>query len=208
MKHKKCRVVRLATKGLSNIAIGNETGRLLYFPAKGVTNELHNNKIQTQHLYILSDEEIKEGDYFMNTGTPVLSEPASLKDCTYIKQNNLVSLKKIIVSTDQSLGLPRPSGSFIKKYCELGGIDEVLVEYITTVAELGSIEPYRSHPEDLPNYISNPILKVAPDNTITIKAIKDSWTREEVKDLIKKYSRDTHGIYHSPDMNNWIKENL
>jgi hypothetical protein len=36
----------------------------------------------------------------------------------------------VIGTTDESLGLPKPSQAFIEKYCKVGGIDEVLIEYI------------------------------------------------------------------------------
>ena len=39
--------------------------------------------------------------------------------------------KKIIASTDSSLNLPKLSNDFIKKYCEVGGIDEIMIEYET-----------------------------------------------------------------------------
>ena len=55
-------------------------------------------------------------------------------------------------------------------------------------------------------------LKINPDNTISIKPIKESWTREEVEELLdnlwdnimdNKYSK-----VNSKEYENWVKKNL
>lgn len=56
--------------------------------------------------------------------------------------------------------------------------------------------------------------KVAPDNTISIYPIKESWNREEVIELIKKFNNDLEysGRWETMsikfNIENWIKENL
>ena len=107
-----------------------------------------------QHLYILSDDEIKEGDWYLLDDNTINKASANLR----YKNHE----KKIIASTDSSLKLPRPSNEFNKKYCEEGGINEVLVEYMD----------YK-----LNNEIQE-VLKVAPDNTITIYPIKETFSKE------------------------------
>lgn len=139
-------------------------------------------EVDFQHLYFLSDEEIKEGDW-------VIHESHGIKRvlrCEEIVGKSIVTekgksscwidyCKKIIASTDQSLliskstfyktedyddtdtYIPRPSNEFLQAYCKADGkIDEVLVEvnYGTGVFKgvTGS-------------------LKISPDNTITIKPI-------------------------------------
>lgn len=104
---------------------------------------------QPQHLYLLSEENISKNDYvydsidgmiaqFVNETAVVL---ANQQKETYGKK----TFFKIIATTDKSLlidyydsdsyGIPQrfplPSFDeiFLKKYCELGGIDKVLVEY-------------------------------------------------------------------------------
>lgn len=141
-----------------------------------------------QHLYFLSDEEIKEGDYVIDeTG---LFGPVEREDV-------LINPKKIIATTDfltriehdESVPypkgiqhiLPKPSNEFLKMYCELEGIDEVLVEY-----EEYTETKYSSNID-----ISIPAikLKVAPDNTITIKPIESKLIQSQMKQkkiLIKK----------------------
>src|SRR5690606_18946949 len=130
----------------SPIFIGKRDNKLHYF-FKG---DKPNNAI-FQHLYILSNEEIKEGDWcILDLG--IFNKPVKVIS---VREDNpifkvkidggiarLEKLRKIIATTDSSLNeqdrfngksweklLPRPSNEFLKKYCELGGIDEVLVEY-------------------------------------------------------------------------------
>lgn len=78
------------------------------------------------HLYILSDEAIKEGDWCINNNNnDTLYQPNCLGDNS--------NWKKVIATTDTSLNLPLIPQNFIKLYIEqynLGSIiTEVKVEY-------------------------------------------------------------------------------
>lgn len=164
-----------------------------------------------QHLYTLSSEEIKEGDWFYDSifkqimkcskvGSLgiIYSDEASIN---FASNDQLDRIYKIIVSTDESLGLPRFSNDFLKKYCELGGIDKVLIEYVE-IMEIGldTIE-YRT---------GKYVLKVAPDYTVSIKPfkVKDSWTEDEVvnftANMISQYKQGNTNIENS----NLIRKNL
>lgn len=162
---KKCKIIKLPGK-ISNI-FREDNGGLCYY-----NNPVSTDGIGTpQHLYILSDEVYfshKKGDWVYESDNTIPVYQFTYDICEY-------PLRRIIASTNPSLNLPRPSDSFIKKYCELGGIDEVMVEYNELVDETQN------------DWFGNaPIiqkLKVAPDNTITIKKIKESWSREEVEYL-------------------------
>jgi len=160
----------------------------------------------SQHLYIVSDDSIREGDW--------------ITDGKYIEKaieaDYLVS-KKIIATTDPSLTkemycvssgwynepLPRPSNDFIKKYCEIGGIDEIMVEYESHTDNMPAEEdmdlPWRAYIDYRP--------KVAPDGTISIKPCKTMWTRDEVIHLLYE-----HTAYMldggSADLEEWIEKNL
>lgn len=204
MKYEKIKVVMLPTEKASKIWKDKEEGEIQY-------GDCHpdNPDWVAQHLYFLSNEEIKEGDWYLNND--VLFRADNVFDNGNNPNQNKYN-KKIIATTDESLkipydgttpiskdwsgkSLPRPSNEFLKKYCELGGIDEVIVEY----------EEY-----DWNEYTDtywNSKLKVAPDNTITIKSIKDSWNREEVVKLIKEF-HNCICDHPARSVNNWIKENL
>jgi len=181
-----------------------------------------------QHLYFLSDEEIKEGDWVLwNMGNEFQVLKIDVIDYTFERQRD--ECIKIIAATDPMLShnectecrgwgndqkgycsnckgtgngkiFPRPSDSFIKKYCELGGIDEVMVEY----------EDYLTEELALKGSFTNYRLKISPDNTITIKKVKDSWSKEEVIQLFTKYKNWELGRinWSKESLNKWIEENL
>ena len=188
-----------------------------------------NDRFQPQHIYFLSDEIIKEGDWIYVTKehfkTRIFKcEPIPFKEEVWVNENKDIC-KKIIASTDPFLNrkweeregeqfagfvphLPRPSDSFIKKYCErVGGIDEVMVEYKEhqiCFAETQRDRCFRGSCDCRKELI----LKVAPDNTITIKAVKDSWNREEHINDIKRLIQLYETTYRDGDINKWIEENL
>ena len=145
------------------------------------------------HLYILSSEEIKEGDLCLIDNNVGQSKGYQVLQCKkididngwyYFKDFKTGRCKKIIATTDKYLSikkpseqspnrekfLPRPSDDFIKAFVEKQGkIDKILIEYQRPVHYSGE-------------YFENK-LKVSPDNTITIKPIqeeKTSWSRKEV----------------------------
>lgn len=152
----------------------NEKGKLNYaYPPSTEFENWYLEHYQYFHLYFTTDEEIKEGDYVHidtldndNKGriTVVLSLKGSHPVFNIeIKEgiSKLSLLKKIVASTDESLGLPKPSNDFLKSYCEKGGIDEVFVVYTNHEQETGE---FAHSDEELICYI-----KVAPNNTIIIK---------------------------------------
>ena len=214
-----------------------------------------------QHLYILSNEEIKEGDWFLSNLNEILKctkkedkfiwyERLTVPKVSEIAQPFSIHInlkpKKIIATTDKSLNpklykdneenagfggyyiwkngvvgkpqylskenynkfcLPQPSQSFIQKFVEEYNkgnvITEVMIEYETYFnhAPRGG-----SHEEPLWDIY----LKINPkDNTITIRKIKDSWTREEVVKLINKISEEVDfESATQKTIDKWIEENL
>ena len=155
-----------------------------------------------QHLYIISDDEIKKGDYIYCTITN------AIEIAKYNHDYLIRDWKKVIATTDTSLYihqketislpervfyLPQPSQQFIQKFVEEYNkgniITDVLVEY-----ELISNEEYFGNTinpdDDVPYFDEN--LKINPkDNTITIKKVKDSYSREEVDRLLDEQASKT-----------------
>ena len=139
--------------------------------------------------------------------------------------------REVLATTDESLEprnlycnsglfktkLPQPSQQFIEKFIEEYNrgnvITDVLIEY-----ELISNEEYFGNtvnPDyDVPYFDEK--LKINPkDNTITIKKVKDSWSREEVIEFgnkVKEYCKNgwksdsLHRVFFEWDK--WIEENL
>jgi hypothetical protein len=215
---KKIPVVMLPTEKASSLFLGL-TGRLKFDNKQLSTHP----KIINQHLYFLSDEEIKEGDWVYNH---ILNDVVQIKTSHiqnpinfFTEINKLKHAKKIIATTDESLFeqifyhpdgaiiggiesyklLPRPSQSFIERFIEKYNvgtpITHVMVEYV-------NLEPNEQ----------GLILKIAKDNTITIKPVKDSWTRKEhekdlrdLAQLISNKHRFGDGVF---DVDKWIEQNL
>lgn len=193
---------------------------------KIITKDLY-----TKHLYFLSNDEIRLNDWYY-TGARTSEygiHQANTERLVHIARDaqadKSIICKKVIVSTDESLGLPRPSDDFLKKYCELGGIDKVLVEYDTfkrvessdnyldDVIILNDTFKYKVIDKD-EDFNLFPILKVSPDNTITIKPfkVKDSWNREELEKLLHmcwiQATRKIHEPLTELGFSAWMKENI
>lgn len=152
---------------------------------------------KSYHLYILSDEEIKEGDWFIQNNKELLQykRKSNTIGCFFDNNNELQTFHsnkrlKIIASTDKSLNLPELSDTFtkeyIKEYNKGNKIEEVLVEYdselITKNEEDADYFNYDDGTKLNKNFNK---IKVSKDNTIIIKPIKNNYTKEEVKELCK-----------------------
>lgn len=197
----KARVFMLPTER-SKITISSIEGRLTFHLNEQLTVK---NCRTAQHLHITIDntiEKIKKGDWYIWEGysfkepiAPIIYQALNTNE-EGLKIINNGRSRKIIATTDESLGytdhrispvpnfcnLARPSDSFIKKYCNKGGIDEILVEYkCPQCSEWGYINSCRNNCNQ--KFIE---LKVALDNTITIRPIKNSWNSEEVEAIARK----------------------
>lgn len=185
-----------------------------------------------QNLYILSDEEIRENDWFINELNQVWQHNGKVQPS--------IKSKKIISTTNKSLSwiehddtVPYPKGKqyfvpqipqyfieyFISEYNKGNVIDKVEVGY-----EIGNWEHETSvhrkcvncgtsnHKLDAYNCKCTNTLKVNPDNIINIKPIKTSWNREEIIEILKK--REHHIAINMPlnckmlELKDWIKDNL
>lgn len=192
-----------------------------------------------QHLYLLSDEQPKKGEWSIYIPT------MKLHKC--IEDIIDDEFKKVIATTDESLieesrlmrecfplKIHKPSQEFIQYYVEQynkGNIIEwVDVEYDLAINDI---------------HCDKWELKVTPDNTINIspikdldywktnaeedyikvpisvlryiseleKSIKDSWSRDEVVELLKAFEHHTnlvkeYKLGNSLDLDDWISENL
>jgi len=135
MERKRCKVVMLPTED-RNSSIWLKDGGLYY--------DIHgkiSRKFIPQYLYFTTNEEIKDGDWGYH---PIVKEVKKMsKHDPYI-----CNYTKIIATTDPKLKiitgivgsgtgepLPQPSKAFIEKYCKVGGIDEVDVEYVRDMAK-------------------------------------------------------------------------
>jgi len=158
---KKAKVIMLPTAQDSRIFIHDGKLQSCYDEGVAVANDID---WQCQHLYIVSDDEIKEGDwcYYKNSfgGGNIICQAYKHKDDSRMLYDDgshdrsigegITPLegecKKIIATTDPELTvlkdvgdefevrweevrIAQPSKAFIEKYCKVGGIEDVLVEY-------------------------------------------------------------------------------
>lgn len=192
-----------------------------------------NKDYQCQHLYIISsDEDIKEGDYYICNSIIKKCKRIAVYTNVYLideldNEDIITTCKKIIATTNKSITIdteifgkdrykqfPEPStafiNSYIKAYNEGNPITEVLVEYET----FQNMDVYkdkhnikRDHVGD-DGYVYNDYkLKVDKDNKISTFKIKDSWSREEVTNILYKHTEDMLSGYKDT-LENWIEQNL
>ena len=191
---------------------------------KLILNGLKNDEYKEyQNFYIISDDEIKLFDWIYNNKENIVEQINSKTQLIFVLEENKENqtFKKIIATTDSSLWrpshkyasdvilLPQPSQQFIQKFVEEYNkgniITDVLVEY-----ELISNEEYFGNtinPDDDVPYFDERLKINLKDNSITIKKVKDSYTREEVENLI--YSAMKDRCYTTiAEWKKWIEENL
>ena len=188
----KCNVVMLSTEDAKAPILSYLNDKSIqYFPATIWSN----SDLTKRHLYITSDEVIKEGDWFiLNNCNPI---QCVMKDFPQAKD-----VKKIIATTDTSLGIALISKEFINYFIEQYNkgnvIKEVWVEFKVISNDL------------------SPVLHYNSKKIINIKPIKDSWSREEVTQLLHKYENDMlyygrDGYYRScfpKAIDDWANKNL
>lgn len=216
--YKKCQVAMLATNQkarIRDIVISPRYPNMIQ--RFGTFENSYENECKVQHLYIISEDVINEGDWFIDIDNSKLWQ--------YDKLNHTIpylNSKKIIATTDTNIialygnddemygkmkeGLPQPSQLFINKYIESYNkgniITDVMVEY----------EEYIETTYDSDIDVSIPILilKVSKDNTISIKRIKDTWNRKEVIDIIHNSHKAFmwEDNYSPTQLNKWINNNI
>ena len=178
----------------------NKPSRLVYdtnddlnLTSMKMVQEFSNKKV---HIYITSDEEIKDGDYYYDN---IVLQVRQWK--SFMIYNKLQH-KKIIATTDASLGLPQPSQQFIEKYIEEYNkgnvITDVLVEYEYLLDDR-TVLPYWK-------------LKMNTKNntiTITIKKLKETYSKDEVYQILEKYTSfiwNEVGIHYPISLGNDAKD--
>jgi hypothetical protein len=221
---KKHQIVMFPTNQKANIIKGIDINYLTLV-------ENWSGKGNPQHLYILSDEEIKVGDWCLLDQNVGASTGYDIQKCDFADIKNgwygfgimkTGRCQKIIATTDklrliikdefggiEAQHLPQPSQQFIEKYIESYNkgeiITDVLVEYELQITHDGRINSNTKMWEGLK--INH------KDNTITIKKVKDSYTKAEVIDItLKSFAAATQALILQKDIdvvyNEFIENNL
>lgn len=216
---KKKLVVMLPTEKASILGLQPKYKELVY-PTKNGTQGLI-----FQHLYFLSDEEIKEGEWCYVENKLLIKNDYEIlkvksikhvqgvvgyKEVSFYESTLKIGIRyctKIIAATDESFGLPMPSKKFIEKFIKKYN-DDTPITYVNVEYEIKSIN------QDEVDYF----IKVNPkDNTITIRSIKNVYTDADLKNLGRDIftslndeefneikMRDEYGIEKGKAINNWI----
>lgn len=211
-----CEAIMLPTSKADNALIKTNIGLgiLNYFKNEYFTQEyLKYINRSSYHLYIISLEEIKIGDWFYDTRDRIISNKPL--------QQTLFS-KKIIATTDKSLNLPKPSVDFINIFIDAHNsqqpITKVLVEIRENLSD-GWIPTY-NNPDNCnleksaePNGTFS--IKVNSSNEISIKKVKDTWTKEELKPILLQLTKDVVEYMNKSNdskthflIDTWINNNL
>lgn len=211
---KKCKVVMLPTKDKSQVCLNtyiNNTHNCsnLLFNLVPTFNyeDAKSMGFEYQHLYITSDDEIKEGDWcwdeindkifqFIHFNSGVLHSNSH--------SQHEGQCQKIIATTDKSLkankikdlftqegenkfyNLPQLPKAFIKDYCKVSGIDEVIVEY-EPKNQLSNLTI-----RNIDKYLR---VKTNSTNEILLYPVKNSWNREEVEEIVDLYESIINGDF-------------
>lgn len=192
------KVVMIATNEQSKVIL-DQNNKLLFFN----TTQRLAHKDEGRNLYILSNDEIKEEDWFYDLQLNMVRKYLGSEDNI---ETNSKYCKKVIASTDKSLkqdieyinegkigeaSLPSIPESFIKKYLELYNSGKPIVEVQLEMKHInlpiepdhdGFIEVMDFGKVHKDNFVAP---KTREDNSIIIHQAK-TYTREEVTNLIKK----------------------
>ena len=218
---KRVQIILLETNNKSNI--WSHKGRRLYY------NQNNPNDVDDEiryNIYIISDDEIKEGDWYFD-GTDFIHKKSKHNN-TLVDGNK--QAKKIIATTDTSsinirqmtfmdeatewiYDIPQPSQQFIEKYIEEYNngniITDIEVEYSPSSI---TIQTYSE--QQINDNLKALTLKINPkDNTITIKKLKDSWNREEVIEQMWSAYKASNTVFEDEsalriEFDNWINQKL
>lgn len=174
---KRAKVIMLDTE--------NENKGLYLSPVRDI-NILHywdervSNSYIAKHLYITSDDEIKEGGYYYN---PLNKRILKADTDELVNNVNHISYaKKVIATTDKSLGLnehfidplnnranqrfvalPHPPAEFIQYFIEEYNRGNTIADVLVELKSSGL-------------HFFNGDLRINPkDNTISIKPVEETW---------------------------------
>ena len=210
---KEHQIIMLPSEKPSNIKLGVKVKSITHSPMRYVTDEDFDsdewNKFGTfQHLYILSDEEIKEGDWYYNELDKA------------VRKNNTINHsyhKKIIATTDvlalnkgySTTGgiVPQIPKHIIEAYVKKP-FDKVMVEY-DFFEGVGKDYGYDS--EDMS------IQKLNQDGTLAVSLVEEKmYSREYLKPKFIQFYQELKNMTEDKgkmhltydDVEQWIKENL
>lgn len=162
-----------------------------------------------QHLYLVSDEEIKVGDWILHKSPEYEKVQTGWELHRYSNPHGSVATtdwrKKIIATTNKSLSLPLIPNSFIERWVRWQG-DIAKVSVQTEIVDL----PQENLPDQ--DWIPTRRLKLTPypGNEVIILPIEDkTCSRKEMKDAVEAYREYVvrTGLLDAPSFQAWFDLN-
>lgn len=218
---KKVQVIMLPTKH-SNLSLYENKLSL----AKGNHNGIP-DKMIPQHLFIVNDSEIKEGDYGIGFAEGIRGVGRGhylfYHDGSSKAKLNVIAegSKKVIATTDKSLKLPSPSEQFVQKYvesynkgCEISEINIDYQEYFmsnvgdkfTVNKDLYGLSKGTSLTIKSFNFKNDPDLIEYEEDNIHNQGIHISHTNIKTEFVLKVDSKNLVTITRCKD--SWDREEL
>ncbi len=157
-----------------------------------------------EHLYILTDDNLKEGDWQYTRLYGIT------KVCNLL-WSDMECAKKVECSSDHELGLPLIPNSFLPRFVKAYNDENVIIEIKLEVSQLciqtGRLCGMPCNGDCHDNCIYK--IKVNDDNTVIIHQDK-KYSIQEVENLIYDCLHSiAHGMsFKEEDYNDWVKENL
>jgi len=178
-------LIMLPTNEASNISLHIQSNKPYLNNGEDYETKILAGSHKNQHLHLLSDEEIKEGNWYIDLDLKQIRQAKSIGDGYVDVSGSLY--KKIIATTDTSLTtkewmlkygklpLASISESLIKAFIDSQGkLTKVMVEYE------GSLKFDKNNP-----FFQR--LKLTPDNTIIWSLVEEKlYTRNEMIEFGKK----------------------
>jgi len=190
MSSKNGKIIMLQSNGdvIKNQLILKLTGILFLCP-KDIPLNIKPKGYDQQHLYVIDDSTINVGDWFICfvDGNIIKGIHKCVKHQTY-PANYLDDCKKIIASTDKSLGLRNLSFDFLITYITYYNCKQQIIDII--------------------------IEESNDADTINIRTLKDNFSRKEVIELLNNFGEHVsekcigRKLSMIGELDKWSKNNL
>ncbi|HII94852.1 MAG TPA: hypothetical protein HA367_03840 [Candidatus Methanofastidiosum sp.] len=230
--YQKCTVVILPTEEASRLYLDIAKNKLAMTSDDPYYTQNFGGGTSNQQLYITSNEPIVEGDWYIKDNeihqklygkTVIPSDARKIIATTDTLRYDTGKVSSSITCGDIPVykQLPSPSPEFISAFIEAYNagkpICSVLVEMITYYVKGNYSNICVScknefHNTDKLGFICPDCswkIKVDNQNCITIRKVKDNYTREEVAYFISACSSSVYSKLHAQEsINKWIENNL
>lgn len=191
MKHS---IILLETDKKDGTLWINSNGQLLHTHVSGEYKEIY----KPQHLYILSKEQIKEGDFGWSLSSGFSKIPSiELSD---VPKDSY----KVVASTNLSFGLPWIDDTFIQEYIRLYNLGQQLKEVeLETICEYGNECPSKGAYNK--QHLCKIGIKTKPDGSVVIKeqVQEKLYTKSELLNFAEWFLQYEHGSTDIEEKKKW-----